>query len=482
MEKGQVFVELTASNMRRSSRERKAVDFYTEVPSIARRRSSTSAVVSSSEDEESSDEETHPHKQQKRIAAPKQALRSKSSTARKKTSSSASAIAKCRSKNQIFHAISSNKALPAIVDKWYTSFSANNVGAMAILINSLLLSAGSHDDCIQTNMDLEGLDSSELEELLSNMVSSVKEEQRDYLLASKKKSSKIKFSNVDVGYPYPLGTSERKPNSFRVHFQSFWNILLTKVLTLQQQQSSKKLNLNTIPMRLLLSLAEILMALSNLSSLPSLRDAVTEALLQMIVTILTVCVIPLRTQITASKRQSSATLGGTGRDGAGNAKLAAIQTLQNKAEQSLDHYQNLVSTIFNTIFVHRYKDHFAVIRTTCAFYLGQFILADPQQFLEDTFLKYLGWLAYDSSTSVRRAVVTSLVTALGDPHVAEVVNVSQRMKEFSERFMDRWVEMAAGDIDEMVSFSTIQLMREFQRYVQHIPCLIKLYRLISFVF
>jgi cohesin complex subunit SA-1/2 len=245
-----------------------------------------------------------------------------------------------------------------------------------------------------------------------------------------------------------------------VNFQSFWNLLLTKVLTLQQQQTSKKLNLNTIPMRILLSLAEILMALSNLSALPSVRDVVTEALLQMSVTILAVCVVPLRAQISASKRQASAAVGG---NGGASAKLSAIQALQNKAEQSLDHYNNLVSTIFNTIFVHRYKDHFPIIRTTCAFYLGQFMLADPVQFLEDTYLKYLGWLANDKVAVVRRAVVNALLAVLTDHKSPEVVSVSQRMKEFSERFIDRWVEMAVGDVDEEVSYGMIKVMREFQK-------------------
>jgi cohesin complex subunit SA-1/2 len=448
--------------MRRSSRERKTVDFYTEAPSTTTRRKINSAVVSSSEDEQSSsDEDTH--RRQKRTTASKKVSRITSSTApvhkkakRSASSSAAAVIAKCRSKNAIFHAISSNKALPALVDKWYALYSEDNVSATATLINSLLLSAGSRDDCIPANMDLEGLDSSELEEVLSEMVTSVKAEQ-SRLFANKKKGSVMKISlDDDVGYPYPLGTTERKPNSFRSHFQSFWRLLLTKVLTLQQQQSSKKFNMNTIPMRILLSLAEILMALSNMSALPSVRDAVTEALLQTSATILTVCITPLRAQIAASKRQASAAAG---------AKLAAIQALQKKAEQSLEHYNNLVSTIFNTIFVHRYKDHFSIIRTTCAFYLGQFMLADPFQFLEGAYLKYLGWMANDKSSTVRRAVVGSLVAVLADTAVAETVSVPQRMKEFSERFIDRWVEMAVGDVDEEVAFGMIKVMREFQKYV-----------------
>lgn len=443
--------------MRRSSRERKTVDFYTaEVAPSTRRKSNSSAVVSSSDEESSDDDETS--HTLKRVPGGKKVVQPKSSSVHKRTkkfsSASASAIAQCRSKNAIFHAISSNKALPATADKWYTFYGENNVSAMADLVNALLLAAGSRDDCIPANVDLEGLDSAELEEVLSDMVTSVKEQQS--VLLGSKKTSKSKNSPGDMGYCYPLSTQDRSPTSFRSHFQSFWNILLTKVLTLQQQQASKKLNMNTVPMRILLSLVEILMALSNVSALPSVRDAVTEALLQICATVLEVCVLPLREQIASSRRQGSAAA-------EGSAKLTAIQALQSKAEQSLEHFQSLVNTIFNTIFVHRYKDHFAVIRATCAFYLGRLMLADPQQFVEDTYLKYLGWLANDKSAAVRRAVVSALVAVLSSSEVAAVVSVSQRLREFSERFIDRWVEMAVCDADEEVCFGMLRVLRQFQK-------------------
>jgi hypothetical protein len=471
--------------MRRSARERKAVDYFTvEEPAPTRRKSTSTAVVSSSDDDSSDDEahaphsHSHSHSSRKRTGAGagagagsrKAAAASSSSSnpkrAKKAATASAAAIAKCRSKNYIFHAISSNKALSATVDKWYNSFGDNHVGAMAVLINSLLLAAGSREDCIPANMDLEGLDSSELEEVLSDMALNAKNEQSEVLAKSQKKSSKGgrgkgSSQQEDIGYAYPLGTLEIKASTFRAHFQSFWRILITKVLTLQQQNSSKKLNLNTIPMRILLSVIEIFMALSNVSSLPSVRHAVTDALLQTSSTILAVCVLPLRAQIASSRRQSSAASGGRG--SAGSAKRTAINALQSKAEQSLEHFQDLINTIFNTIFAHRYKDYFPIIRSTCAYYLGQFMLVDPHQFVEDTYLKYLGWLANDKSAFVRRAVVTSLVSALTNVDVAETVALPQRMKQFSERFIDRWVEMAVGDVDEEICFGMLRVLREFQR-------------------
>jgi hypothetical protein len=83
--------------------------------------------------------------------------------------------------------------------------------------------------------------------------------------------------------------------------------------------------------------------------------------------------------------------------------------------------------------------------------------------VEDTYLKYLGWLANDKSAFVRRAVVTSLVSALTNVDVAEAVALPHRMKQFSERFIDRWVEMAVGDVDEEICFGMLRVLREFQR-------------------
>ena len=449
--------------MRRSTREKKTVDFFTAEPAVSHRRESK-LLSSDGEDNEDSDNDFYETQKYKSKSMDKKVSQTKSSSNisnKKMKKASTAAISKCRSKNTIFHAICSNKSLPQVVETWYNSYSKDSVCGMSSLINSLLLAAGSIDDCIPSNMDLEGLDSPELEEVLTEMVSYVKEEQR-LSFSSKRKSSKSKrISSDDMGYSYPLGNAERQMNSFRRNFQCFWNMLFVKVLTVQEQQASKKLNLNTIPMRILLSLAEILMALSNLSSLPSLRDAVTEVMLQMSVTLLTSAVVPLRDQIVSSKRQAVAA--SSGKRGGGSAKLSAIQALQNKSQQSYDHYNNLVNTIFNTIFVHRHKDHFSVIRSCCAFYLGQFISVDPHQFMEDTYLKYLGWLANDKFVSVRQQVVTSFLSVLLNEKIAEIVSVPQRMKAFSERFVDRWVEMAVGDVDEEVSFLSIKIMRELQR-------------------
>jgi hypothetical protein len=37
-----------------------------------------------------------------------------------------------------------------------------------------------------------------------------------------------------------------------------------------------------------------------------------------------------------------------------------------------------------------------------------------------------------------------------------------RMLNFSERFMDRFIEMAVGDTDEQVSFDTVKMLRAMQ--------------------
>ena len=422
-----------------------------------------SAVVSSSEDEEqeSSEEENIPQKKEtsskkEKPGKKKKNLMQAEKVITTKRRGAAAAVTKSRSKNALFHAVVSGKDVPGAVEKWIASFKGNSVGAMSDIINFVLLMSGGQVDHIPSNMDLEGLDTTELEEVLSDMISRVKGEQ-----AKHKKKKATRSISDSIGYAYPLGT-DRGNNTIRNHYQCFWHEFITRIIALQEQQSSQKLNLNTLPMKMLLPLVDILMALSNISPLPSVRDAVSEALLQMSVSILSVCVVPLRAQVESSNRQMTSASGG--RRGEGSTKVSAIRSQKNKAEQSIDHYSNLISTIFNTIFVHRYKDFFSVIRCNCVYYLGELMQSDPQNYVEGVYLKYLGWLSNDASALVRRAVVNALNSILSGRKIEESISIPQRLREFSERFMERWVEMAVGDVDEEVSFGAMKMMREFQRY------------------
>ncbi len=48
---------------------------------------------------------------------------------------------------------------------------------------------------------------------------------------------------------------------------------------------------------------------------------------------------------------------------------------------------------FDTVFVHRYRDIDARVRTECVEALGTWIWVLPSFYMEPEYLRYLGWIA-----------------------------------------------------------------------------------------
>lgn len=73
--------------------------------------------------------------------------------------------------------------------------------------------------------------------------------------------------------------------------------------------------------------------------------------------------------------------------------------------QELSDLQAVVETVFQSIFVHRYKDSGEQVRRVCAGHLGTWITLDPVHNVKDEYLKYIGWLCSDKASSVRLEAV-----------------------------------------------------------------------------
>lgn len=75
--------------------------------------------------------------------------------------------------------------------------------------------------------------------------------------------------------------------------------------------------------------------------------------------------------------------------------------------QLLEHQSELCSimnAIFKGVFVHRYRDRVPEIRAVCMGELGGWILTNSSVFLNDGYLKYLGWMLHDKVSFKRVAL------------------------------------------------------------------------------
>ncbi|XP_051141640.1 sister-chromatid cohesion protein 3 [Andrographis paniculata] len=123
--------------------------------------------------------------------------------------------------------------------------------------------------------------------------------------------------------------------------------------------------------------------------------------------------------------------------------------------------EELMRKIFTGLFVHRYRDIDPDIRMSCIESLGVWVLSYPSLFLQDLYLKYLGWTLNDKSAGVRKASILAL------QNLYEVDDNVPSLNLFTERFYKRMLELA-DDIDISVSVCAIGLVKQLLR-LQLVP-------------
>ncbi|KAI4301329.1 hypothetical protein L6164_034617 [Bauhinia variegata] len=119
--------------------------------------------------------------------------------------------------------------------------------------------------------------------------------------------------------------------------------------------------------------------------------------------------------------------------------------------------EEMMRKIFTGLFVHRYRDIDANIRISCIESLGIWILQYPSLFLQDLYLKYLGWTLNDKNAGVRKASISAL------QDLYEVDDNVPTLGLFSERFSNRMIELA-DDIDVSVAVCAIGLVKQLIRH------------------
>ncbi|XP_061366461.1 sister-chromatid cohesion protein 3 [Gastrolobium bilobum] len=123
--------------------------------------------------------------------------------------------------------------------------------------------------------------------------------------------------------------------------------------------------------------------------------------------------------------------------------------------------EEMMRKIFTGLFVHRYRDTDPNIRMSCIESLGAWILSYPSLFLQDLYLKYLGWTLNDKNAGVRKTSISAL------QNLYEVDDNVPTLGLFTERFSGRMIELA-DDIDVSVAVYAIGLVKQLLRH-QLIP-------------
>ncbi|KAM4561585.1 cohesin subunit SA-2 isoform 1-T1 [Fundulus diaphanus] len=149
-------------------------------------------------------------------------------------------------------------------------------------------------------------------------------------------------------------------------------------------------------------------------------------------------------------------------------KLYDVQrakTVRQKSTQQLDRIQKKISElqekrvevesmmdiIFKGVFLKRYRDMLPEIRSVCMEELGLWMKLYSSEFLNDSYLKYIGWMMHDKVPDVRLKCVLALQGLFGDPVLLPKLDL------FISRFKKRLLSMVL-DKDNEVAVQTMKLL------------------------
>ncbi|KAA8568969.1 hypothetical protein EYC84_007941 [Monilinia fructicola] len=133
-------------------------------------------------------------------------------------------------------------------------------------------------------------------------------------------------------------------------------------------------------------------------------------------------------------------------------RLAEFEKKVREGEGKKEILEERLKDIFETIWVHRYRDVDPKIRAECMESLGLWIHTLPGYWFDGAYIRYFGWMLTDAASSMRLEVVKQLERIMKNS-----ANIG-RMGTFIERFRPRIIEIATRDSDAAVRSHAVDLV------------------------
>jgi len=116
-------------------------------------------------------------------------------------------------------------------------------------------------------------------------------------------------------------------------------------------------------------------------------------------------------------------------------RLEQLMTRRKELEENTEEIKNMLTYMFKAVFVHRYRDTLPEIRSICMYEIGQWMKKYHTNFLDDTYLKYIGWTIHDKVGDVRLKCLQTLQPLYGSEEL------KGKLELFTSKFKDRIVDM-----------------------------------------
>ena len=138
------------------------------------------------------------------------------------------------------------------------------------------------------------------------------------------------------------------------------------------------------------------------------------------------------------------------------ARIAGMKSKITAQRKRIARLKALINDCYECVFVHRYRDVDPLIRKNCIQSLNTWIEKAPSIFFETSYLRYLGWVLSDQMPSVRLEVFRTLNVLYKDKGRAA------GLRQFTERFRPRIIQVAFLDSDHSVRASAANLLVKFR--------------------
>ncbi|XP_041857402.1 cohesin subunit SA-2 isoform X2 [Melanotaenia boesemani] len=131
--------------------------------------------------------------------------------------------------------------------------------------------------------------------------------------------------------------------------------------------------------------------------------------------------------------------------------LERIQKKITESQERRAEIESMLDVIFKAVFLKRYRDVLPEIRSICMEELGLWMKLYSSVFLNDSYLKYMGWMMNDKIPDVRLKCVLGLQGLYADPLLLPKLDL------FTTRFKERMISMTL-DKDSEVAVQTMKLL------------------------
>lgn len=116
-------------------------------------------------------------------------------------------------------------------------------------------------------------------------------------------------------------------------------------------------------------------------------------------------------------------------------RLESLMAKRTELEENMDEIKNMLTYMFKSVFVHRYRDTLPDIRAICMAEIGIWMQNFSQSFLDDSYLKYIGWTLHDKVGEVRLRCLQALLPLYATEEL------KGKLELFTSKFKDRIVAM-----------------------------------------